>query len=144
MLNTTTITVEVHIGDEWCEGPSYLRVDIDEQMFQRILKLSELVKEHNLAHTADYDYPEFFVQDENEELVEWDGSTECTQIHVFDKSFQWRGYIKHTDVTFASDEIYIECLKVDMTPFDELPILMESLTLDPAKELLKERLKNGK
>lgn len=148
MLKTITLTLEVHIENEWIEVPTHLKMDIDEQMFHRIVELSELVRKHNLVHVASSSYPEFFEIDYDSEkegsLKKWEGSTECMKLVVSNDSFQWRGYIRNTNVMLSSDNYYIENLLVKMVPIDELPVLMESLTFDPAKDLLKKRLKEGK
>lgn len=145
MQDTIEITLEVNIDDEWFdEGPTHLKIRINKKYAKRIFKLSEIVKRNNLAHVADYDYPDFFIEDEDNKLKEWDGSTECVQLIVYNDSIEYRGYIKHTDVRFCSNTYNLEMLKVKMAPFNDLPLLLNKLTYEPAVNLLKERFKKGK
>ena len=144
-----TIQRTVSVYDEYCEGPSQMKVEITDELFDRIIELHEAAKKLNVLRIVEFDSSPIYYDkdDETEELVESEHRLEIETLNVGDYGFHWRGVIKHTDANWETGSISIEELqemkKVEAASMEELPLMLGSLESDGAKEMVKERLKEG-
>ena len=111
------IEADINVCDDFTNGPDRLRVEIDIPLAQRIIRLSELVKENHLYKVCEFSYlPEILVADyddagrciyrppqTDDELEKC--SVECVMLTVKEGSFFWKGLIKHTDTNWNHESI---------------------------------------
>ena len=125
--------LNVHLEDEYASSEdesgntlNLAKIELSSAQIERIKHLSELVKENKLYCVKQFDYtPEYFYEIKGsdsaeetpfydpqnaEETIEWQGRVECICLKVTSDSFQWDGYIKHTNIRWATDSVQIEDL----------------------------------
>ena len=130
------------------EEPTHLTVEITEQKYAWILKMSRFVKRNKIYCIQHFDSsPDFLCIDEDDlSTKEYTAGTECTKILVNDNTFFWGGMIKHTNVSFESSTYAIRRLK-ELKKFAESPIeeMPKYVSSDDFEEqyIAKERLKKG-
>ena len=102
------------------------QIKLSPAQIKRIKQLSELVKENKIYCVKEFDYtPKFFYEikgndsaeetpfydpENAEETIEWQGRVECVCLKVTSDSFQWDGYLKHSNTRWSTDSIQIEDL----------------------------------
>jgi hypothetical protein len=121
MVKTIPITLSVTVYNEYAdEIPDSLTVNITEKLYQRILKISKILKRNDLDSTSEYNYePEFFMESgDTEEVTPYEGGRECEMLVITDTSFYWKGVLKHTDIQYESELFSIKGLKELMKLYD--------------------------
>lgn len=149
ILVKKTIEARV-IDDAWADGPSYATIEINDKLARRIIHLSEVVQKEDVSQISDYDMtPNFYDVAEPEEIKKdtEPASMDCSVLHVRKGLYFWSAYMKHTDTRCEIEEqrisILKELLKICDTPLEKLPLLINDLESDDAKDLLKKKLSGG-
>jgi|WetSurMetagenome_2_1015567.scaffolds.fasta_scaffold19810_7 hypothetical protein len=126
MLDTITLTLPVRVLDDYISEPTHLKVTIDEKLRQWIVKMSKVVKKHDLSYVAQLNYePTYFNSNGDEPMVEYEEGTECESIIVRDDEFFWEGLIKNSDTRYESTAVPIKqlnkCFSCLTKPLEEMP-----------------------
>ncbi|TRZ51290.1 MAG: hypothetical protein D4S01_05095 [Dehalococcoidia bacterium] len=139
---TTRIT-----NNEWSDnGLDFCTVELDAKRIKRILHLSKLVEKEKMYSISEFDYTlDFYYGDMEDEEDTWkDVRASNVLIQITKEKIYWEGNIKHSSDMFETDVINIEELKERLKVADakmvELPLLLNSLKTESAKEALKDRL----
>jgi len=145
------ITLErgVNVFDEYTFGPTAMRVTIREDLLERILLLNKHVKILGVLKIVEFDdTPKYYEDNICEKLVKTEEKLECKTLNVTEYSIYWSGLIKHTNVHWESDSILInellEIKKVKEASMKELPLMINHLEYSDAKDLMKQRIREGK
>lgn len=142
---------EIYINDEYCDvRPDAAKVILTPRLIKRALQLSKAVIKLKVYKIVEFDYrPEWLwlpPENENGEYIPWDGSIDTVMLNVCDDEIRWKGYIKHTGIEVETGPIMLsellEIKKVLDTPKENLPLLINSLDNDTAKNALQQRLKD--
>lgn len=109
---------------EYCsDGPEYARVVIDKKMAGLIRRMQAAVLDLKVYcmkafdDTPDYKVPDLEVPPDPDRgiktipMVDWEGRTECSLLHVTSNRFYWRALIKHTEVHVETEAIDIKELQ---------------------------------
>lgn len=148
-----TLTSTVDVANEHATDiPNLARVTLSPAFIKRIRKLSEVVKQNDVAYVATYDYSiNFFnredTEDDNYSTTEWDGSAECVMLVVTSTGFYWKGLIKHTDWLWETEGCSLkflnEILAIAALPVGDMPTLMNDEDED-IRALARKRMAEGK
>lgn len=143
------LTLDVHVHDEYFDGPEKAIVEIDRKYVAHILELSKVVKNLKVYCIEEFDYsPEYFDVDyDNEEklIPNEDFRAEAVLLHITETNFYWGGLVKHTNIHWETGSAPIkllqEAMRVWKTPKKNLPTLIGSLKHPEVALELERRLK---
>lgn len=119
------LELEVFIHNEHICDFNLARIKLTEDKITWIKKMAKVVKRNDVAYIANYDCsPEYFDNDGDDppEITPYDGSTEHDMVVVKKDSLYWKGVIKHTDVHFKTDTLYLKDLEDLIKFYKEEPI----------------------
>lgn len=140
--------LDISVYDEYLdEKPSSAEIVITPEFVERVKELNEAVKKLEVYKIVEFDYrPDWFYEDENEKIVPWEeGTIDTVMLNVSSDDIMWSGYIKHTSILIETGSISLsELLEIDKvinTPPKDLPLLINSLEYNTAKEACEQRLR---
>jgi hypothetical protein len=103
-----------HAGDEFWEVPEWAVLTITPQRARCLLRLCETVRDLGVYKIADFDYsPDFYAwseDDSGEETVGESVRTEIDQVSCYADGVRWGAAVRHTDMTFSTEEIPVSRL----------------------------------
>ena len=145
-MKINRIINEIYVDDDFAEGPSAASVSLTPVLINRVLELSKAVKKLKVFKISEFgDYPVWLNEDDKSP---WDGNIDTVLQEVTDSDVRWSGYLKHTNVHIATNDIPIsellEIKKVLETPDKDLPLLINDLKTESAKSALHQRLTGEK
>lgn len=148
------ILLNIRGNDPYCSEeyadpyPASYTIELSDALAERIMHLNEIAIKENVGYISDYNTSFSFYDVDLDEITDDTEpmNTELDYLHVDKTSFWFSGILKHTDIKVETSMISIltikECLKVKNTEIKDLPLLVNDLESDEAKELLRKRL-NG-
>ena len=151
-MNLLTLQMEVKGGVEFYdEGPDWAVVEISSELATRIIHLQHIVIQFDLSEVVDdRSWPQYYNTGGAQNLVDDEGkpreevNTECDRLCVRQSAYYWKCYEKHGEVPFETQFQQIETLKellrIAKTSLENLPLLINDVSSDKAKALLKQRL----
>jgi len=126
-------TLEIHINNEFVEGPEIAVIEIDDKLQSRIQQLASAAKILDVYSVREFNgYPEFFMRDndnEGETIIprppkdEDEAMTclgECVTLNVTSSDFYWSGYVKHTDIGFETETVSLSDLGISPEPVPQM------------------------
>lgn len=121
--------LEIHINNEFVEGPEVAVIEIDDKLQSRIQQLASAAKILDVYSVREFNgYPELFMRDhDNEEETiiprppedgdeEMTCRVECVTLNVTSSDFYWSGYVKHTDIRFETETVSLNDLGISPQP----------------------------
>jgi hypothetical protein len=103
-----------HAGNEHWDVPEWAVLTITPERARSLLRLCETVRELGVYKIADFDYsPGFYAwgeDDSGEETVGEPVRTEIDQVSCYADGVRWSAAVRHTDMTFSTEEIPVSRL----------------------------------
>jgi len=154
MAKSLTMYLPMHCNNEYLDDvPTVVKATITAKDIAWIKKVMKALKELDAFHMDRFDGCDFgdYKNEDGDidELGTYQEAEEfrniCTYLRVYkDGDICYRGYVKHINDAWESDQLSFkdltEAWKVLTAKDDELPLLLNSLKSDLAKETLKERM----
>lgn len=133
---------DVHFGGDVWVTTEYAIIDVTPQLYKRILQLHKALMSVGAVYIEEFDYnPDYYT---GEDEVSED-NFDCVMLKVSKGDILWEGLIKHTDISFCTDQIPLtvlkETYKVEHASKERLPLFIGKLKSDEAKALLEERMR---
>ncbi len=129
--------LEIHISNEFVEGPEVAVIEMDDKLQSRIQQLASAAKILDVHSVREFNgYPEFFMRDHDnedgtivprppeDEDEEMTCQMECVTLNVTSSDFFWSGYVKHTDSCFETETVSLDDLRISPQP---VPPMVEVL-----------------
>lgn len=86
--------------------PDTAVTDLTKEQIQELLKLSEVVKKHDLYRVTIFDSRLDYMVDTDEDTLEpWEGRVEAVTLNVTSTDFYWSGYYKHTNIRWETTSV---------------------------------------
>lgn len=113
------LILEVSMIDEYADGPEVAVVEIDNDLKERILKLSSVVKASSVYSMTDFDdSPEFFKRDFTVvapltplPLTSGLFRVDAIMLNVTDSCFYWSGCLKYCGTPFETESVGLSLLR---------------------------------
>jgi hypothetical protein len=104
-----------HADSHWWEAPEWAVLTITPQYARALVSLCQEVRRIDVYKIAKFDYSaSYYEQDWDEDSgEEWLGEpvrTEIDQMNCFEDGVRWSACIRHTDMTFSTEEIPVQRL----------------------------------
>ena len=119
---TLYVNASVPSGDEPHGTPGSARLTVDDAFLAELLRMSEIVKTHDLYRVERFDYRPEWLRDSVEHITpkrvsRSDCSLDCVTLSVGKDCFWYEALIKHSDIVVKTEDV----------PFDKIPGFKEFL-----------------